>query len=162
MKVESKNEVKLQIIQPDLAHKAQTIIFFALGFIGTIGVIFSGEGLVNGIFFYILLILSFIWFRYGGIPDVATFDKEKNTLEMVEYKRLFSKPKISTYNLSDIISCELDGTHFIDSIDGGSNRKLFAILLSMNDGTKISVLPYTNGKKKCESVFNEVKYFIAK
>ena len=162
MKIKFRNEVKLQIIQPDLAHKAQTIIFFAIGFIGSVGVILSGEGLLNGIVFYILLIVSFIWFRFGGKSDLATLDKKEDTLEIVKYNGKFSKPKISSYSLADIKSCELDGTHYLDGVHGGTNRKLFGIIFIMQDGTKLSVLPYTNGKKKCEAVFNEIKSFIAK
>jgi hypothetical protein len=160
MKISYKDELRLQIIQPDKAHIAQTVIFFAIGFFGTISVITSGEGLANGIFFYLLLIASFIWFRYGGKPDMATFDKKDNTLELVEFPGTFSKPKVSRFRITDIRSCELDGTHFVFPAFGTSNRKAFAILLYMNDGKKVYILPYTNGRKRCEKIYGEVRSFI--
>ena len=160
MKIIYQDEVRLRIVQADKAHIAQTVIFFVIGFFGSLAVIFSGEGLANGIFFYIVLIMSIIWFRFGGKPDVATFDKKNDMLELVEYPGSFSKPKISYYHLSDIASCSLDGTHFLNAAYGGTNRKAFAIQLFMHDGQKVTILPYTNGRKRCEKVYGEVRSFV--
>lgn len=162
MKIDFKTDSVLKIIQPDVAHKAQMIIFFCIGFLGSVGVIFSGERLINGIFFYVLLVMSFIWFHYGGDADSATFDKERNILEMIEYKSIFGKPVISYFRLTDIISCELNGTHFLNKAYRGSNRKSFAIILTFKDGKKICPLPYTNGKKKSIEVYQVAKTFLEK
>jgi len=162
MEITCSDNNRLQIIQPDLAHKAQAVIFSVIGGVGSLAVLISHEGLENGIIFYIFLIMGFIWFRFGGKPDMATFDRKKNTLELVEYKGTFSKPVTRDVKLSEIISCNLGGTHFINPAFEGSNRKTFAIIVTMSKGDKISILPYTNGKKRCESLFRKVLEFLGK
>jgi hypothetical protein len=160
MKISEKNENRLSIIQPDNAHRAQAFIFTGIGLIGTIAVILSGEGLVNGIILYLLLAMGILWFRVGGKPDSLMIDKLQDLVEMTEQKGAFSKPEIRTFKLSSVKSCDLDGSHFGGAAYEVTNRKGYAIILQFNEGDKITATPYTNGRKKCEAVFIELQSFL--
>ncbi len=153
MKITIDNKDILEIIQPNLTHKAQTYIFGGMGLFGTVAVILSREGLHNGIIFYLLLIFSIILFKFGGKPEVAHFNKMSNTLELTTYKGTFSKAETSVYKLNEIIGLEFDDSYI-------SSTKAFTIKVLLIDGEKIAILPYVNHRKKVESIFESVKLFL--
>ena len=160
MMIVSKTDVEFLIIQPNNAHRAQAFIFTGIGVIGTVAVILSGEGLVNGIILYLLLALGIVWFRFGGKPDSLKLNKQLDFIEMTEYKSSFSKPEITSFKLSEVKTCNLDGSHLNSAAFELSTRKGYAIILTLVNGDRITATPYTNGRTKCEAVFTELQSFL--
>jgi hypothetical protein len=160
MKIVSQTANRLEIAQPNSTFKAICSIAGGIGIIGTVAVVWSGEGLVNGIIFYLLLAAAALGFKFGGKPDAAVFDKERGLIEVTTFDGSFSKPEKKSLELSAIRSVEMDSAMIGHSSSSLSGRTGHAIVLTLDTEERLAVTPYASGKRKCEAVFRTVEVFL--
>jgi len=155
MKIHEQSDNRLMILQHNLAHRAICIILIGIGLIGTLAVVFSGEGLVNGIIFYLFLIAGPLNLKFFGKPDSVLFDKETNSVEIKACESSFSRPKSTILRLNEVKEAELD-----EALFSSSSRTGYAVVLILSDGTKMTVTPYVSGKRSAGKIIKAVQSFL--
>lgn len=159
MRIKEEDDSRIEIDIINSTFRGICYIFIGLGSIVSISVIGSGEALHNGIFGYLLLITGITALKFGGKSDKIILDKRYNTLEITIFEKEFSKAKISTYFLKEIISVKLKEIENING-DSYSSNKYCELEFETKSGEKIIATRSLILRKKYKKITNIILDFI--